>query len=91
MMAPLYLLCGLGKNIKQVTCNKLDGLSLDLATWSLGGVLYRELIRHNLIPKAVRYYTGEIVPEDDGDEDEEYDDEDEDDEVSHITPQVASQ
>ncbi len=48
--------------------------------------MYRELIRHNLIPKAVRYYTGEIVPEDDdGDEDEEYDDEDdeEDDEVKH--------
>eukprot|EP00884_Botryococcus_braunii_P023655 jgi/Botrbrau1/9974/Bobra.0012s0068.2 len=41
-----------------------------------------ELIRHNLIPKAVRYYTGEIVADDeDVDEEDEYgEDDDEDDE-----------
>jgi hypothetical protein len=46
------------------------------------GAWYRELIRHELIPKAVRYYTGEIIPEDDEDEESDEDEDDEDDEVS---------
>jgi hypothetical protein len=46
------------------------------------GAWYRELIRHELIPKAVRYYTGEIIPEDDGEESDEDEDDEEHDEVS---------
>lgn len=55
--------------------------------------LCRELFRHNILPKAVRYYTGEIVGEEDEYDDEDEDD-DEDDEVSiahslvHVVPQI---
>lgn len=43
----------------------------------------REIFRHNLLPKAVRYYTGEIVGEDEYDDDDDDYDED-DDEVSIV-------
>lgn len=47
----------------------------------------RELLRDDIIPYAIKWYTGEAQMEDSDEEDEDYDedeDEDEDDEVAYV-------